>query len=250
MRRVAFGTLAAAIALMAATVLVSCDSEPLGGEQPKTEIFVLVDLSKTWHDPADAAKEQATRELLQEVGEGIALAADTTEPPLTAQYRVIGQDSLDRPPVCKATYLPTLISVRNGDPQRIGKIGKLKAYLGINCPRILLAGPAEPSTEISAAIASVALRPPALHGQRFIIIASDFREESTAHEPIRPKSLEGSKVLLLYRPADHRDRQTAGEMQARMESWRASLAGFGATLEAMPDSGFGRADMVRFLTSK
>nr|QQZ48908.1 hypothetical protein JKL49_16615 [Phenylobacterium glaciei] len=65
-----------------ALALTACKgAEPLGGEQPKTEIFVLVDLSETWHDKENAEVERKNQNLLRTIGRGISLYADSAEPP-------------------------------------------------------------------------------------------------------------------------------------------------------------------------
>src|SRR4051812_42620368 len=91
---------------LAALMLGACDE---GQETPATQIFVLVDLSRTWDRP-----EQANRndQVLREVGHGIALAAGDLETPISAQYRVIGANSLEREPLCDVIYRPRLAPVK------------------------------------------------------------------------------------------------------------------------------------------
>ena len=238
--------LALGISAVVAALVAGCGKQtPLGGEQAQTEVYVLVDLSETWHDPAQAAKEAVNRQLLQEVGEGIALVAEDAEPPVLIQHRIIGANALNRQPACSVTYMPTLVATRR-DNTRLSSLKKLRAYIGVDCPRVLLAGPAEAVTEISAAIASVATRPKPPGANRFIVIASDFKEEAVSPEPLSPGSLTGTKVLLLYRPVPE-DRRNGGEMQARVQTWRKLLENLGASVSAAPDAGYGRTDLVAFL---
>ena len=236
----------AGISLALLLIGPGCTGPAPGSEPAKTEIYVLVDLSGTWHTPADQVNEAKNRRLLQEIGEGIALSTDTSEPPILVQHRIIGANSLDREPACSVTYMPTLVSIRS-DPNRLSSAKKLRAYLGVDCPRVLLGGPAEPDTEISAAIASVATRPSPPGAQRFMIIASDFKEEAVSPEPLNSGSLARTKILLLYRPVVE-DRRKGGEMQTRIESWRSLMHKLGATnVTVAPDAGFGRTEVVSFL---
>lgn len=230
--------------------MAACSAEePLGGEQPKTEIFVLVDLSETWHDKANPEVVAKNQGLLRTIGHGIALHADAAEPPVLVQYRVIGSDSLNREPICRATYMPTLVGGGSKDSYRIRSRKKLEKYLSLDCPRVVMARPPELRTEISAAIASVAEKPRGKNAARYMIIASDFLEETNAPEPLPPAALAGTRVLLLYRPVTP-DRQVGGMMKARIVAWRRSLEHVGAVVSLAPDSGYEQSDLVGFLGGK
>lgn len=236
------------LALFAAAGLAasisSCDQSPLGGEAPRSEIFVLVDLSETWHNAQDDTPRNAR--ILAEIGEGIAIAAENAEPPILVQYRIIGAQSLGREPICNVTYVPTLVGGGGLDPSRVTSLRKLRAYVGADCPRLLIAQPAEPTTEITAAIASVSSKPQPKGTKRYLIIASDFLEEATAPEPLPAEALVGTKALLLYRPVSS-DRLRGGELASRMDAWKTKFQDVGAVVTSMPDGGIGRSDVSSFL---
>jgi hypothetical protein len=215
-------------------------------QSPTTEMFVLVDLSETWLTPTSKGRNLR---LLQEIGGGAAMASETFEPPVAIQYRVIGQGSLGREPICDAVFLPTLIPTRGDHPDyEVSSLKKLKTYLGIDCPELIVRQSAEPLTEISAAIASVTAMPSEKSVKRMVVIASDFREETSGNSaPL--SSLSGYRILLVYRPVTE-DQLDPAAMVDRVEAWRQLLAEKGAVVTTAPDTALKRSTVAKFLMRK
>lgn len=225
--------------------LTACSDAPVGAEQPRNEAFLLVDLSETWNNASYAARNHRT---LEEVGEGFALAADSLEPPYLVQYRIIGNASYEREPVCDVEYVPSLVSSVNKSLRRVTRPRKLKEYLA-DCARLVLAKPAEAQTEISAALRSVADQPKGQGARRRVIVASDFLEESLGHVRFSAGSFAGTDVLLLYRPLAA-DQMRPADTISRVESWRERLERAGAHVEVMPDTTLRRSQIAAFMTAK
>lgn len=223
--------------------LASCAQEIRGGEAVQSEVYVLVDLSQTWFNPAN---EPRNRKLLSVVGQGAGLMATDVPTPYLVQYRVIGDNSYLREPICSAVYQPGFR--RNGeDSERVSRPGDLTSYLSRTCVEGILARPPEASTQISAAVASVALEPwPSPHSSRSLIIVSDFLEETATAAPIPEESLVGVRVLLLYRPLAE-DQLSPTGTSVRVEQWKAALKGKGAVVQISPDTSVRASQIVSFL---
>lgn len=234
---------AAAVALCAG--LVACSDAPVGAEQPLNEAFLLVDLSETWNNPTYTTRNQRT---LDEVGEGIALAADSIEPPYLVQYRIIGNASYEREPVCDVEYVPSLISSVNKSERRVSRLSKLKEYLR-DCARVVLSKPAESQTEISAALRSVADQPKASGARRRVIVASDFLEESVGSVRFSSGPFAGTDFLLLYRPLAE-DQLRPADTISRVQTWKERLERAGAHVVVMPDTTLRRSQVAAFMTVK
>jgi hypothetical protein len=234
-------------AVIAVSGMLGCgDKDKVAEAQGATsEISVLIDLSETWLTPA--SKDRNLR-LLQEIGGGTVMAAEKFEPPVAVQYRVIGQGSLGREPLCDAVYRPSLIPTRNGPGYEFTSLKSLKLFLGKSCPELIIRQPAEPMTEISAAIASVTAMPSEKWVKRLVIIASDFREETLGSTAPLP-SLAGYRILLIYRPLNE-DHLDPAAMAARIEAWRQKLTEKGATVTTTPDTALKRATVAKFLMRK
>jgi hypothetical protein len=209
--------------------------------QSSLEAYVLVDLSQTWH--AESFRERNLR-ALEEVGQGVVLAADALDPPIGIQYRIIGAESLERPPTCEAVYAPSMVKVRGDSRYEVKSRPDLRSLLTVDCPERLLALPAEPMTEISGAINSVANQP-AEASRRAIVILSDLLEESRAPQAL-PGDLSGFRILLLYRPVQQ-DAGNAAALSGRVDHWRNQLAQRGAQVQAIPDTGIRRTTIANFL---
>lgn len=225
--------------------VVACSDAPVGAEQPLNEAFLLVDLSETWNNPSYAARNQRT---LDEVGEGIALAAASLEPPYLVQYRIIGSASYEREPVCDVEYVPSLISSVNKSARRVSRLSNLKEYLQ-DCARVVLSKPAESQTEISAALRSIADQPKAVAAHRRVIVASDFLEESVGSVRFPSGSFSGTDFLLLYRPLAE-DQVRPADTIDRVQSWRERLERAGAHVQVMPDTTLRRSQIATFMTAK
>jgi hypothetical protein len=224
-------------------LLSACSDDPPGAEQSKTDVFVLVDLSATWHNTENADRNSR---VLRELGEGLAaLTADAWEPPTMVQHRIIGKASLEREPVCYLRYLPSIVPLRDANPDVLRNSRDLRQYLGDHCPGFLLSRRPERATEISAAIVSIASLPPT-NARRIIVIVSDFLEEAISPPSLNGSSLQGNFVLLLYRPLIT-DQLRPEEMAQRVNRWKERLSHLGATVEAFPDTAMRRTDIAGIL---
>jgi hypothetical protein len=219
-------------------------SEVRGAEQPKAQIYILVDMSETWFN-AQSAPLNAT--VLKEIGEGIAAYAENADPPIVVEHRAIGANSLLRKPLCSVFFMPSLMGPRASDNGRITRPKQLRRYLADHCPQQILSLPAEPLTEISAAVASVSAEPKAAGVRRSIIIASDFLEERPAASDVPLGDLSGDHVLLLYRPLTA-DQLSPREMTARIASWKVVVERAGAIVSIAPDPSLRRSTIVAFLS--
>lgn len=231
----------------ASAALLGCDSSVRGGEPIQTEVYVLVDLSRTWFNEQSAPHN---RQVLEAVGRGAALVATEVEPPFLVQHRVIGDQSYLREPVCSSVYMPGFRR-RDGDDERVSRPEKLRTTLTRSCVDVIMSRPSEALTQLSAALASVAEEPlPTPKTKRFVIILSDFLEETNGAEaPLTAESLRGTNVLLIYRPLAE-EQLAPGNTGDRVSAWRARLLAAGATsVQARPDTSVRASQIVSFLRS-
>jgi hypothetical protein len=235
---------AAALTAAASLTLFGCERP---SDVPASELFLLVDLSETWHNLRDDARNLR---VLTEIGMASAEAAETISSdsgaPVAVQARIIGAGSLEREPACDVVYLKQMIATQTDKEYQLGDLRSLRSYLGTDCPAKLLALPPEPRTEISNALLSVANRGAAGAANRKIVIASDFLEE--ASQPVSPLDLEGYDVLMLYRPLPQ-DQADPEAMRLRVLQWKQLLGSLKATVRAVPDTGIKRETIAEFLNS-
>ena len=229
------------IAIALCVAVGACDAGPPGGDDPQHQIYVLIDLSETWHNPANLNRNQQT---VREIGAGIAEAA-TDLAPVSIQYRIIGDQSYERDPVCDVDFIPSLIQKSN-DQRRIGQPRKLENYLMNDCTNSMLAKPPEQKTEITAAIRSVMDQPRDSTTDRTLIIASDFLEESPGGIQLSSSTFRATKVLLLYRPLAE-DQAKPSDTIARVAAWKARLANLGADVEVAPDTALRRSWVANYV---
>ena len=223
--------------------VTACNQEIRGGEAVRSEVYVLVDLSSTWFNPQNEAKN---RRLLTAVGQGAGLMATDLPPPYLVQYRIIGDQSYLREPICSAVFAPGFRR-KGAGADSVSRPAKLSSYLSKTCVDGILSREPEALTQISAAVASVALEPrPSQQSTRSIIIISDFLEETTSAAPIPDGSLTGVRVLLLYRPLAE-DQLTPSGTSLRVEHWRGLLQGKGAAVQVAPDTSMRPSQIVSFL---
>lgn len=217
-------------------------------DTPDTQIYVLVDVSKTWHNPAD---DERNRRVLSELGFGAASAAEVAAAnsgsPAAIQIRIIGSQSLEREPVCDVIYQKVLISMGSDKAYLLSDRRQLAQYLGKDCPELVLAIEPENRTEISNALLSVASQLPVRASNRRIVIASDFMEDAV--DPTVPLDLRGFQILMLYRPLLE-DQQNPQSLLDRVDKWKALFERLGAPTTAVPDTGIKRETVSSFLTAK
>lgn len=232
-----------ASALAAGFILSSCDDV---SELPSTQVFMLVDVSKTWHNESEDYRNAS---VLSEVGFGASLAAQKvnaeTGRPVSLQTRIIGANSLERVPVCDVIYRKTLIKARENKSYELSSPHDLNTYFGRDCVSVILKIPAENRTEISNSLASVANQPSIGASNRKIVIVSDFLEDAVA--PAAPLSLKGFQVVMLYRPLPQ-DQTNPLAMQQRIAAWKGLFESLGAEAFALPDTGIKREVVAELLT--
>lgn len=214
-------------------------------DQPKNEVFVLVDLSETWNNPSNLIRN---RSVLTEIGGGLAEFVESMQPPVAIQYRVIGANTLERTPLCDALYEPQTFAIKKTQPDYLmTKVSQVRSYLQTDCPELIIRQPPEPFTEVSAAIASVASAAQPTGSKRYLIIASDFKEETPkGAAPADLPRLTGFRVLLVYRPLTE-DQAAPAAMTERIQTWQHRLAGAGANVSIVPDTALKRGTIEGFL---
>lgn len=232
-----------AVLFAAATVCSSGCDRP--SDLPSTQIFMLIDVSKTWHNARD---DDRNRRVLGEAGMAAAMAADqlasNSGSPIAVQSRVIGSLSLEREPACDVVYLKQLIQTGTDKAYQLSSLKELRQYLGKDCPEKVLAIPPEDQTEISNALISLADQLPVKASDRKIVIMSDFLEEAV--RPVSPVDLTGFSILMLYRPL-REDQTDPAAMHARIARWKALFTTLGATVLEVPDTGIKREVIADFL---
>lgn len=233
------------VAMLACLGLSACEQEIRGGEAVRTETYVLIDLSETWYNQETQTRN---RRLLEAVGRGAGLVADGAEPPYMVQYRVIGDLSYMREPICTVVYAPGFR--RAGGDEVVRRPRDVVSYLTGICLDGIFESPPEQATEISGALASVAEEPrPSPNTSRSIIVLSDFLEETSGRAAFAPGSFAGVDVLLLYRPLEEDLRSQAGA-RMRVQFWQEQLRNAGAdTVEIAPDTSVRASQIVSFLTN-
>lgn len=212
---------------------------------PGSQIFMLIDVSETWHNPGDDARNL---EVLTEAGMGAAGAADKLSSdsgrPVAIQTRIIGSRSLERLPACDVVYVKQLFRSNSDKKYELSSIKDLRQYLGKDCPEKVLGIEPEGQTEISNALISLANQLSVEASDRKIIIMSDFLEEAT--RPVLPVDLSGFSILMLYRPLKE-DQTDPAAMHARIGQWKELFTRLGATVRHVPDTGIKREVIADFL---
>ncbi|HEX6375458.1 MAG TPA: hypothetical protein VFZ91_07030 [Allosphingosinicella sp.] len=232
------------LVVAAAAALAACGPGACTEERaaPKSQVFVLVDMSETWHGPSFAAKN---RRVLSEVGEGIVIGLRNWDTPVGVQYRTFGGASVGREPICDVVYTTTLAPTKSTAEYEIKQVAELKRFLGFDCPHKIVAQKGEPLTEITAALISIASQDAGGSPRRYLIVLSDFLEETPNPVPLTA-DLEGWRVLLLYRPVPA-DLSNPAAMRARIDQWKQALVAVGADVADMPDTGLKRTAVADFL---
>lgn len=201
---------------------------------PSAVISVLVDLSKTWHNPQSSAYNQ---QLLGQVGRAVVGASQRLPKPVAVRHYVIGSASLARPPLCNIMYRPSLIGFGDAESGVQSNFRQFTQYVAASCPRLLLAQPYEPMTEIAAAI-TTALDANAMVApdvSRVMVLLSDFKEESAVRTRLARSGLKGVRVILLWRTLPEDRREPSG-LTKRVNYWKQFVRGHGGTAYAFADT--------------
>jgi hypothetical protein len=208
----------------------------------RSVMFVLVDLSETWHRPDTLSRNEA---LLQHVSKGVVELASRTDRPAYVAFIGIGDQSLGLTPICEATYHPTLL--QGSKKQVLQKPAQLATFLEA-CSKASLSRPTAKWTDISGALdlmrRQLGDEPKATN--RFAIILSDMKEERKSKIPIEA-SLKDFRMVVAYRvlPEDDRDPKAFND---RLTHWREKLKRWGGHVTMIVDTGLVGptiADMAR-----
>lgn len=233
---------AAAIALVLAACS-GCAPPVRGGEPNQTELYVLIDLSKTWFNQVTASRNAR---LLDIVAHGSSLVAQNAKQPYQVEWRPIGDASYMRDPICRVSYMQG-IRRRQAASDRVSRPRDMGRYLSNVCVTQTLRRAPENETQISAAIASIAAEPKdAPTTRRYLMILSDFMEETKNPAPLPEGSLKGVSVMLVYRPKSE-DQIAPAQTGLRVEQWRSLLQSKGAQVQVAPDTSMRAAQIVSFL---
>lgn len=155
---------------------------------------------------------------------------------MSIRYHVIGAASLGRQPICYRQFRPSLLGFGKSPTTELKPQG-LRSYLTGFCPSYILSQPAEPDTEISAAILT-ALQDTAMVGRdtpRIMIILSDFKEETRVRYQLGRTSLAGVHTIMLWRTLPEDRRRPAGLSQ-RIAHWRQMIERHGGKVDAFTDA--------------
>ncbi|MEP9360390.1 hypothetical protein [Sphingomonas sp. KR3-1] len=229
-------------AALAFLLAASCsDSSPVAA----TQIFVLVDLSKTWLNPG---QQERNRNALTETMAGIVQAANdsSVDQPIEVQERAIGSGSLERLLLCHVRLKSTIAPIASSAPNEVNNTRKLASYLnGDSCNGKVLGLPPEQDTEISSALLSVGDWPGRGAKRRILLVLSDFLEETDAPSEL-PADMTGFEVLLIYRPVSA-DFAMPASMRIRMDEWRQLMTERHAKVEKVPDTALSRQLIADYL---
>lgn len=222
---------------------------PLGAfaqavDEPRSSVSILVDLSETWHNDQSRGHNKTVLEI---VADATIEFGKQARPPVHVRALPIGDVSLLRPPMCEALFDPKLICGTKPGDKTFCQEKALRNYLKTDCTRFVLTRPKEKWTDISGAIASAGrLSAQQAGGERAIIVLSDMFEERPKGQPPAEFSLQGFRVLLVYRTLDD-DRRQPERLDRRLNEWTAKLSAAGARVHKIPDQGLTVGQIVRLL---
>lgn len=250
------GALAVAVMLFACSPSdedgVNCAEIADDPEALCVAVDVLVDLSATWHNAND---EAVNERLLRTVG-GSLVAAAADLYPIKITYRIIGEQSLGRPPICRVIYRQSSIGGLGGNEiviaRRLGEPrpgqNTLQNFLQNDCPSGLLMSRMEDVTLISSAVKTSSESMSQYDEQvaQRIIILSDMKEEPPQPLAFENVDLTGVDILLLYRTLSE-DQERPAERDRRLDEWTSKLENAGARVIRMDDTDPSNYAIGRFL---
>jgi hypothetical protein len=197
----------------------------------RSAIFVLVDLSQTWHRKDTLTRNEA---LLKRVADGVVALAGRTDRPTFVAFIGIESASMARTLICEATYHPTLI--RGTKRRVINKATELGDFLG-TCSKGALSSPTAGWTDISGALDLMQRQMGDEHQatERYAVVLSDMKEERQYRAMVEP-NLHGYRILVAYRVLPEDDRDPNG-FKRRLSEWRDRLTRWGASVTMVVDTG-------------
>ena len=203
----------------------------------RTGIFILVDVSETWHGPSLVSNNE--RVLARTIDSVMALVG-RVETPIAISVGTIGQDSLMQKPVCEAAYRRTLISL-SSTPGTFTQKEPLRNHLDL-CARAVLTRPIAKWTDISGAFDAVArAADSASYSQKFVFVLSDLKEERPRGQGSAAIRMNGFNAALIYRILPEDSANPAG-LNSRLASWQQKLRSYGVarTVVALDSAQFSR----------
>jgi len=198
----------------------------------RSAVFVLVDISETWHRKGNESRNQA---VLRAVNEGVLALNKRIDRASLVGYATIGDQAVTQTLVCNAIYRPTLITMTR-EGTLLKKEEELRSFLGA-CAKGTLLRPSAPWTDISGALNFVSRQVGQEQSKvdRYAILLSDMKEER-GNRGVTRLDLKGFKVLLVYRALPEDDRNPK-ELEGRLELWRKRLTDAGARVSMVIDTG-------------
>jgi hypothetical protein len=230
----------AAVAIVATTAA----SALAHAAEHKSAVFVLVDLSGTWHY---RQADQRNLSLLRKTEQGVEQLTKRLERPIYIAYIGIEDHSITQTPICEATYHPVLLS---GSKRTVlQRPQDLDAFLS-TCSTAALARPTAGWTDISGAfdLMERQLGDDARGMDKYAVVLSDMKEERQTKFTVTP-DLKDYKVLLAYRVLPEDDRDPAAFRQ-RISGWKKKLGSWGATVSTVADTGLITDSIVRLGAAK
>lgn len=160
----------------------------------RTDIYVLVDLSATWFNQG---RINDIKNTLGEINKAVVNLGTRSEKPVLIYYLPITDSSMVQNLLCQGKYQPALINRRGGNT--IGSKSELEKRLDLCRDHILNQNPAA-FTDISGSIdLAVQISRSSTDKKKYMIIASDLKEESRKGAVLPTLNVDKFKIALVYR---------------------------------------------------
>ena len=192
----------------------------------RTDIYVLVDLSATWFNQG---RINDIKNTLGEINKAVVNLASRSEKPVLIYYLPITDRSMVHNPLCQGKYQPALINRKGGNT--IGSKSELEKMLEL-CRDHILNQNAAAFTDISGSIDLAAqISKSSIDKRKYMIIASDLREESRKGAILPTLNVDKFKIALVYRilPEDSLNL----DIKQRLSFWTQKLAGMQSKLSQL-----------------
>lgn len=196
----------------------------------RSAIFVLVDLSQTWHNKENFSRNER---VLQRVSQGVVELAARVDRPAYISFVGIATRSASQTPICEATYHSQLLQKKG---TLLQKPRELASFLEA-CSKAALSRPIAQWTDITGALDYVSRQVSDGQDQvaRYAIVISDMKEERDS-KALREPDLKRFNMLLAYRVLLEDDRDM-GRLERRLKDWEHRLKTNGARVSKIMDTG-------------
>jgi hypothetical protein len=209
----------------------------------RSAVYVLVDISETWHNKTSAARNQ---EVLSKTNQGILALSKRIDRASLFAYGAIGDQAVTQTMICDAVYRTSLINLRKGTAV-LKSEAELRTFLGA-CAKATLLRPGASQTDISGALNFLGKQSGEKQTvDRYAIILSDMKEERGKRGAVE-LNLKGFKILLVYRALPG-DNINPAELEKRLKTWRERLTKAGATATTVIDTGLVAQAVAQLATS-